>query len=267
MQIEDFKIYLKNKGLSDYTIQSYSYSVENFFIHYSLNIDSLLEYRGMLVQRYKPKTVNLRIQGLNQYLYFIGKNELKLKQVKVQQKTYLDNVISNADYLYLKKSLKKDNNYKWYFIVWFLCATGARVGELTKIKIEHVQVGYIDVYAKGGKIRRLFIPKILREDALKWLEKEDRQSGVLFKNRSGKPLTTNGIARQLKYYAKKYGVEDHVVYPHSFRHLFAKNFLSKSNDIALLADLMGHDSIETTRIYLRKTMGEQREIVDNLIDW
>jgi integrase len=206
-------------------------------------------------------------QGLNQYLYFIGKNELKLKQVKVQQKTYLDNVISNADYLYLKKSLKKDNNYKWYFIVWFLCATGARVGELTKIKIEHVQVGYIDVYAKGGKIRRLFIPKILREDALKWLEKEDRQSGVLFKNRSGKPLTTNGIARQLKYYAKKYGVEDHVVYPHSFRHLFAKNFLSKSNDIALLADLMGHDSIETTRIYLRKTMGEQREIVDNLIDW
>lgn len=267
MQLEQFKLYLRSKGLSESTIQSYTYSVKIYLKNYTINFESLLEYRGYLLQRYKPKTVNLRIQGLNKYLIYTGREELKLKQIKVQQKTYLENVISHADYLYFKKCLKKDGNEKWYFIVWFLCATGARVGELVRIKVEHVKIGYIDIYAKGGKIRRLFIPKNLRDQVIKWLKKEDRTSGLLFRNRQQKTLSTNGVAQQLKYYAKKYGLNEQVVYPHSFRHLFAKNFISRSNDIALLADLMGHESIETTRIYLRKTMGEQRHIVDSIVDW
>lgn len=92
-------------------------------------------------------------------------------------------------------------------------------------------------------------------------------SGYIFLNRYGERITTRGIAIQLKHFADKYGLNREVVYPHSFRHRFAKNFLNKFNDIALLADLMGHESIETTRIYLRRTATEQRQIVDRVVTW
>lgn len=213
------------------------------------------------------KTVNLRIQAINKYLEYLEKPQLRLKAVKIQQKSFLENVISNADYKFLKNQLKKDNNMEWYFVVWYLAATGARVSELIRIKIEHVQLGYFDLYSKGGKLRRLFIPKILREETLKWLCETQRTSGYLFLNRYGDRITTRGISQQLKNYADKYGLDSKVVYPHSFRHRYAKNFLEKYNDIALLADLMGHESIETTRIYLRRTASEQQALVDKIVTW
>ncbi len=152
-------------------------------------------------------------------------------------------------------------------MVRFLAATGARVSELVQLKVEHVNVGYYDIYTKGGKIRRLFIPKKLRDEAQEWLSANKRESGYLFLNRFGERITTRGIAQQLKNYAVKYGLNPKVVYPHSFRHRYAKNFLEKFNDISLLADLMGHESIETTRIYLRRTASEQQAIVDKVITW
>ncbi|VKZ13075.1 integrase/recombinase, phage integrase family [Streptococcus pneumoniae] len=136
-----------------------------------------------------------------------------------------------------------------------------------KIKVEHVEIGYFDIYSKGGKIRRLYIPKKLRNSCLSWLESENRRSGYLFLNKFNEPITARGVAQQLKNYADKYKMNPKVIYPHSFRHLFAKNFLAKYNDIALLADLMGHESIETTRIYLRKTATEQQNIVDKIVNW
>ena len=117
------------------------------------------------------------------------------------------------------------------------------------------------------QIRRIYIPKSLRKEATEWLNSTNRTSGYLFLNRFGERITTRGIAQQLKNYATKYGLNEKVVYPHSFRHRFAKNFLEKFNDISLLADLMGHESIETTRIYLRRSSAEQQEIVDKIITW
>lgn len=102
---------------------------------------------------------------------------------------------------------------------------------------------------------------------LVWLLKQGRTTGYLFLNRFGQRITTRGISQQLKIYAERYGLNTKVVYPHSFRHRFAKNFLEKFNDISLLADLMGHESIETTRIYLRRTSSEQQAIVDKIITW
>ena len=176
-------------------------------------------------------------------------------------------MISEADYKYFKKRLKKDGEMSWYFVIRFLAATGARVSELIQFKVEHVRAGYFDLYAKGGKLRRIYIPKALQKEALSWLEENQRESGFLFLNRYGERITTRGISGQLKKFAEKYGIDKAVVYPHSFRHRFAKSFLERCNDIAFLADLMGHESIETTRIYLRKTATEQREIVDRIVDW
>ena len=266
--MKDFKTYLIHQNLSKNTIESYQSSVNYFFKDFEeINKQNLLSFKATLVDSYKGKTVNLRIQGINKYLEFINKEKLKLKYIKIQQKTYLENVISDADYEFLKNKLWKQKNYEWYFVVRFLGATGARVSELIQFKYEHLIRGYIDLYTKSGKIRRIFIPKKLRIKALDYYDSINRTVGYLFLNKDGKQITTRGIAHQLKALAKKYKMNLNVIYPHSFRHRFAKKFLEKQKDIALLADLMGHESIETTRIYLRKTSEEQQEIVDNIIDW
>lgn len=268
MKTKSFKIWLRNQNLSVNTIESYSHSVNEYFKYYKkIEMEHLLSYKGMLLEKYKGKTVNLRIQGLNKYLEFIDKKEFKLKFIKIQQKNFLENVISNADYVFFKNKLKKDNNLDWYFVVKFLAATGARVSELIEIKVEHVIEGFIDIYSKGGKIRRIYIAKKLQKECLTWLKDISKESGYVFCNRYGNRLTTRGIAHQLKKLAGDYGLNLKVIYPHSFRHLFAKNFLDKFIDIALLADLMGHESIETTRIYLKRTSEEQKEIVDKIITW
>lgn len=264
----DFTLFLRQENMSDNTISAYTFAVKDYFAHQKeLNKRNLLAHKNYLMENFKPKTVNLRIQALNKYLEFTKHPRLKLKSVKVQQRSYLENVISNADYTFLKNKLRKEPNLEWYFVVRYLAATGARVSELVQIKIEHVNVGYFDIYAKGGKYRRIFIPKKLREESEAWIQETGRSSGYLFLNRFGERITTRGISQQLKNYAQKYKMNPLVVYPHSFRHRFAKNFLEKYNDIALLADLLGHESIETTRIYLRKSSLEQQTIVDKVVTW
>lgn len=266
--MKEFKNFLLHQNLSKNTIESYATAVEKYFKDFEdISKQNLLAFKAVLVDKYKGKTVNLRIQGINKYLEFIGKDKLKLKYIKVQQKTYLENVISDADYEFFKNKLLKEKNYEWYFVVRFLGATGARISELIQFKYEHLIRGYIDLYAKSGKIRRIFIPKKLRKKAIDYYLSISRTEGYLFLNKDRKQITTRGIAHQLKVLAEKYKMNLNVVYPHSFRHRFAKNFLEKRKDIALLADLMGHESIETTRIYLRKTSEEQQEIVDTIVDW
>ena len=242
--VTKFEKHLSKSDLSKNTVTSYVWTVAYFLAHYKeINSNNLLAYKGYLLEKFKPQTVNLRLQGMNKFLEFIKQDKLKMKFVKVQQKNFLENVISNEDYKFLKTRLKNDGYEEWYFVVWFMTATGARVSELLQIKAE----------------RRLYIPQILKNEAVVWLRSKGISSGYIFLNRFGKRITTRGIAQQLKHFADKYGLKREVVYPHSFRHRFAKNFLDRFNDIALLADLMGHESIETTRIYLRRTATEQRQ--------
>ena len=265
---EKFERHLKENNLSENTISSYMFAIKQYRQQYDdVTQKKLREYKVWLIENYKPKTVNLRLRALNCYLESIGKEKLKLPFVRVQQKSYLENVISEADYDYFKSCLKKDGEMFWYFVIRFLAATGARVSELIQIKAEHVKLGHLDLYSKGGKLRRIYIPKELQNEALSWLTEKQQKSGFIFLNKFGKRITTRGISGQLKKLAVRYNINPAVVYPHSFRHRFAKSFLERCNDIAFLADLMGHESIETTRIYLRKTSTEQREIVDTIINW
>ena len=268
MKNTGFNRFLEMQNLSKNTIESYLTSVKMFNDEFgNVTKQNLLAFKAILVDKYKGKTVNLRIQGINKYLEFIKKDNLKLKYIKIQQKTFLENVISDADYEFLKTKLLKQGNMEWYFVVRFLGATGARVSELIQFKYEHIKRGYIDLYTKGGKIRRIFIPQKLRKKAEGYYNSIGRTNGYLFLNKRNKQITTRGIAHQLKVFARVFKMNEKVVYPHSFRHRFAKNFLEKSKDISLLADLMGRESIETTRIYLRKTSEEQQKIVDTIVDW
>ena len=225
MNTTDFELFLRQENLAQNTITAYLYAVKDYFARYKeLNKRNLVAHKSFLADNFKPKTVNLRILGLNKYL-----DE------------------------FLKNHLRMEKNQTWYFAVRFLAATGARISELIHLKAEHIATGYYDIYTKGGKVRRIYIPKLLCAEAFDWLCEQRRCSGYVFLNQYGKRLTTRGIAQQLKNYAVKYGLNEKVVYPHSFRHRFAKNFLEKFNDISLLADLMGHESIESAPQQCRTT--------------
>ncbi|MDR0795676.1 MAG: hypothetical protein LBE79_06445 [Tannerella sp.] len=141
-----FQQFLEKSNLSKSTVLSYVWTINHFTKQYeTVKRENLLIYKGFLIEKFKPKTVNLRLQALNKYLEFTGKGHLKLKFVKVQQKNFLENVVSNADYKFLKSKLKSGGYTEWYFVVWFLAATGARISELLQIKAEHIETGYLDI--------------------------------------------------------------------------------------------------------------------------
>lgn len=268
--LRDFEKRLISKNKSSNTINTYIFTLKQFFLLFGSKITQkkLKEYKDYLQENFKAKTASLRISAINEFLKSIGKKDWELENVKIQKKTFLENVISNADYEYLKKSLKDDGEIYYYFMIRFLGATGARISEFLEFKVEDVKLGYMDIYGKGNKLRRIYIPKSLQKEALDYfVNQKGYESGFLWLNRFGERITKRGITGQLKVFAEKYGIKKEVLYPHSFRHRFAKNFLEKRKDIALLADLMGHESIETTRIYLKMTAGEQKAIVDDLITW
>lgn len=148
-----------------------------------------------------------------------------------------------------------------------MTATGVRISKLVLFDVEDVKKGYRDIYSKGNKLRRVYIPAVLRTAFKEWPGFSQRPDGILFLNRFGAPLSASGIRFQLKVFAARYGIDPDVMYPHSFRHRFAKNFIEVCPDIALLSDLLGHDSIETTRIYLRRSSREQYRIVNQVVNW
>lgn len=257
IKVSQFKKYLASLSVSENTKTSYIDGLNCFLKYFDvMNTTNLLAFKAILISKYKPETINLRLGAINKYLEWDKHPELKVNYVRVQRKTFLENVISTADYKYLCSCLKRDGLTDWYFLIRFLACTGARISEALRFKAEAVTEGYFDIYGKGGKVRRIYIPKPLLKETLAW-----KTSGILF---PWKPSTVNG---KLKDFAEKYHIDPKVMHPHSFRHYFGKSFIDKYKDLALLADLMGHESIETTRIYLRRTSAEQMAIVNKVVTW
>lgn len=171
LQISEFRQYLISKDMAANTVQVYSYALRQFLCRYhQADFSSLHLYKVFLLEHYKPQTVNLRLRALNAYLEFTREKSKKLPLVRIQQKNYLENVISEADYEYLKSCLLRDKRYLYYFLIRFMAATGARVSEVVQFQAEDVQKGFKEIYSKGNKARRIYIPKALRTDALLWLQ-------------------------------------------------------------------------------------------------
>lgn len=266
--VEEFVAHLRAQGMSENTVGSYSYAVRQLLGRVETIDDAgLLAHKDWLMAGFAAKTANLRIGAINGYLDFIGYQGVRLKGVRIQQKPFLDNVISQTEYETLRDGLLAEGDTYWHFVVRFLACTGARVSELRMMTVRAVRDGHLDVISKGDKLRRIWIPAALQRDALEWLKAEGRDDGPVFAGRSDEAMSARGIALGLKRCARRHGVNPDVVYPHSFRHLFAKNFIARDPDIAFLADLMGHESIETTRIYLRRTAAEQRTAIDHAVNW
>lgn len=266
--MKTFEDNLIERGLSANTRIAYLYAAKQFDEMFNEVNDANLDvYKTYLQDNYSAKTINMRINGMNAYLDYLGETDKRLRSVKIQQKPFLENVISKEEYEQFASYLESLDDRRWYFSVRLMTCTGARISELLRLDVSDVETDHLDIVSKGNKLRRIYIPKQLREECLSWLHEEGVSSGAVFRNQAGNRITCRGLSGRLKALAKECGINPDVVYPHSFRHRFAKNFLEKSSDIAFLADLMGHESIETTRIYLRKTSAEQREAVEAIVDW
>lgn len=268
-EVRRYKRYLKKEDVSANTILSYCWTLDYFLSTYhSVTNNNLLSYKSYLMENFAPRTVNQRIQALNKYIYW---NNIKrvnpLKSVHIQQKPFLENVISMQDYKYLKKKLKEKDDKTDYFLIWGIACTGARISEILKVKVEHIVDGQMDFYGKGRKNRRIYFIKVFQKEALEWLDSIGRKTGYVFLNNEGKPQSIKGVEKHMKIMAKEYGIDKDVMYPHSFRHMFGKTFYDKQKDLPLLADIMGHASLETTRIYTRRTANEQIAIMNKTISW
>ncbi len=267
-QIDGFRSWLEEKNRAENTILVYTYAVRQFYGLYDRpDPNSLQLYKCFLLEHYKPQTVNLRIRALNCYMEYRNMAASPVPMLRMQQKTYVENVISQADYEYLKRCLIRDGNHLYYYLIRFMAATGVRVSELVRFQTQDVENGWLNLYSKGNKIRRVYIPKALRQDTLAWINREEHPPGFLFLNRFGEPVTPAAIRGQLRKFSYLYGLTPAVLHPHSFRHRFAKNFIEACGDISFLSDLLGHQSIETTRIYLHRSRAEQQVIVNQVVNW
>lgn len=266
-KLRDFENYLWERELSQNTIKSYIDHVSKYFNTYEeITKNYLIEWKRKLLKKMKPKSVNHYITAMSEYLKFIGSSELVLKKVKVQMRNTVENVISREEFDKLLTSLKADGKIKMYYICLFLGKTGARVSELRKFKKSDLLRGYAEIPTKG-KIRRVYFCDSLRSEEVFLFFSALKDEDYLFQNRFGEQITTRGIAQQLTNYAHKYGINEKVMHPHSFRHFFAIEFLKRDKDISLLADLMGHSSINTTSIYLRLNQSQQMERLNNAMNF
>ena len=266
-QIEKFKEYLIENERSQNTIDRYLRVVRLYFNSYEeLTKSNLIHYKQELFrQGKKPKTVHNTCVALNQFCRFLGKPELCVKSVKIHQSQSVENVISVNEYNQMLEGLKKSGNIRGYFMIKFLAKTGARCSEFTQLTKECLETGYCEMWTKG-KIRRIYIPKSLIEESKDYFKTVE--GNLLFPSKiHGGPITNRGIASVIRHWAEKYGIRKEVAHPHSFRHLFAIEFLKQNSNIALLADLMGHSSVSTTAIYLKLSKEEQMKQFNEASNW
>lgn len=265
IDIEGFKKYLYEEELSQNTIDVYVQGITQYAKLYDdISKQNLIEFKKSLMERWKPKTVNNRITAVLRYCKFKG-IPMTCKHIKEAKKTYIENVLTVEQYERLMAGLKNENKMRWYYNILLLAKTGMRISEALRVTKKDIVKGSVTMHAKAH-MRTIYFPKSLKEELAPYMS-EFKDSEVIMKNRSGKPLTSRGVAEELHKFGKKFDIPQEVMHPHAFRHFFAIEFLKRNNNIALLADLLGHGSVNVTQIYLRQSQEQQKKEIDEAVDW
>lgn len=210
----------------------------------------LIEWKEHLAKEYAPASVNTVLAALNGFLKFMGWDDLKVKPLKIQRSLFTDGSreLSREEYARLVRAAEKPGNRRLSLVLQTICSTGIRVSELKFITVAAVQAGRAEVSNKG-KRRTVFLPKKLSKMLLAYLKEQKIREGPIFVTRRGKPLDRSNIWRDMKALCESAGVDPVKVFPHNLRHLFARTYYSVEKDLSRLADILGHSSVNTTRIY------------------
>lgn len=266
--IKKFKEYLIDEEKSKATIEKYIRDLTVFVCWLGgaeLNKTKVLGYKEYIISKYAPASVNSILSSLNSFFDFIGEYGLKVKNLKIQKQIFAKNEkeLTKAEYDRLLAAAKAEGNQKLNLLMQTICATGIRVSELKYITVEVLKDGRADVNMKG-KLRVIIIPKELCKMLKKYAAEQKISSGSIFVTKTGRPLDRTNIWKLMKSLCESANVDKGKVFPHNLRHLFARTFYSIEKDIVRLADILGHSSVNTTRIYTMDTWEICRRQVQRL---
>lgn len=269
--IKEYKDSLKLSEKEEDTIKQYEGYIKEFIKYANIKNkeditkEKLIEFKEYMQEKYKTNTINIKITVINAFIIFIGlDSSYKLKHLKKQQKATLENVLTQTDYERLLRIAKVKNKKVMYYIMETLAETGIRISELEHITVEAVKRGEAVFDSKGTVERKAFINKKLQKELLKYCKEEGIKTGIIFKSRNGNPLDSAYIYKEIQWIAGQARIKKSKAHPHSFRHLFAKNYLSKpGHNIADLKNILGHKNISTTEIYLQKSTRELKETLED----
>lgn len=265
--IQAFHSWMKSEEKSKNTMEKYIRDVSAFMTYLgSTNItkDIVIAYKNKLIEKdYAARSINSMLASLNSLFVFLGWHDCRVKFIKLQRQIYCpeEKELTKAEYMQLLEASKNQSQLK--LVMQTICGTGIRVSELRHFTVEAVRCGEIVVRCKG-KTRTILIPGKLKKLLLDYAKKNSISSGMIFITKNGKPLDRSNIWAQMKKLCKTAGIKASKVFPHNLRKLFARTFYSIEKDIAKLADILGHSSINTTRIYIMSTSMEHRKKIERL---
>ena len=266
-RLTDFAAMLVNEEKSKLTVEKYVRDAKAFlsFCKGKLTREKVLAFKEHVRTEYEITSANSMIAAVNCFLKFTGNGDLCVKQFRIQKKPFCpeEKDLTREEYERLVKTAERKGNERLSLVLRSMCGTGVRVSELEYITVEAVKQGEAAVSLKG-KTRSVFIVKELRIRLLAYAKRRGIKSGPVFVTRSGRPLCRTNIWREMKSLCAEAGVSPQKVFPHNLRHLFARVFYGIEKDIAKLADILGHSSIETTRIYIMTSGAEHRRILEKM---
>ena len=268
-QIAAFAVYLKSEEKSENTIEKYIRDVRAFTTYMGnaeITKEAVIAYKNKLLSEgYAVRSINSMVASINSLFAFLGWQNLKVKSLKLQQQIYCseEKELTKAEYMRLVNTAKQKGNERLNLLIQTICGTGIRVSELQYITVEAVTCGEAVVSLKG-KTRSVFIVRELQKKLLRYAAEQKITSGAIFITRTGKPMSRTNIWREMKSLCEQAGVNPQKVFPHNLRHLFARTFYGIEKDIPKLADILGHSSINTTRIYIITTGNEHRQRMENM---
>ena len=266
-QLNDFIVWLTdNNDYSSHTVDIYYTSMKKYFEYANeVNMDNCRRFiKSLEEEKLSPATIRLRITAIEKFSKWM-KKPIELKRPKMKRKLDISNVPTENEYNRLLEYLKTKLNKDYYFFIKVLGTTGARLSEFQQFTWEDIAIGEVVLKGKGNKYRRFFFQKQLQREVKDYI-KETGKSGTLAVGRYG-PLTQRGFSQHLKAWGKHCGIDSKKMHAHAFRHFFAKMFLKKNKDVIQLADLLGHGSVDTTRIYLQKSYDEQKKDFNRNVTW
>ena len=267
-EIERFRNYLRDEEKSENTLEKYIRDVTAFsaFCDGAITKDAVIAYKQNLIDNgYAVRSINSMLASLNSLFSFLGWYELRVKSLKVQQQVFCpeEKELTKAEYERLCRTAERKQNQRLCLILQTICGTGIRVSELQFITVEAVRKGEGTVSLKG-KTRSIFIVRDLQRKLLRYISEQKITAGAVFVTRTGKPISRTNIWREMKNLCIEAEVNPEKVFPHNLRHLFARVFYGIEKDIAKLADILGHSSINTTRIYIISTGTEHRQRMERM---
>lgn len=267
-QIELFRYTLKNDEKSAATLEKYLRDVRRFaqwLDERPLNREAVLDFKDKLMAQFSTASVNSMLAALNSFLRLIGREDCRVHRARVQFQPYTpeERELSVQEYSDLVQTAKNTGRERMALLLQTLCATGIRISELSSITVEAARRGSALVRCKG-KSRRVLLPTRLQNKLLRYAKNHRLAYGPIFVTRSGAPMDRSNIWREMKALCREAGVSERKVFPHNLRHLFARSFYRLNRDLAKLADLLGHSSINTTRIYIRTTSAEHRRCLERM---